>query len=392
MTNGPFLLFCEWFSQTPPTDDDMEIALIGLPQSGKTTLLNALTRGRAQSASSGSGRQDVQVGVAGMSDPRLDTLVKMFNPRKVVPAEVRYLDVPAGQGSAQETPEWAGIGGQFLNTLQGCDALLLVVRAFENPSVPHVRGSVDPHRDIADVEAELAFSDLAILERRVARIEANLKGARGNERDTLLKETAVLQRVKEELEKGVTLRDQQVTSEEGQLLSNYQFLTAKPLLIALNVDEGNLSGVADLERAVAEGSEARAGVGVVALFAKLELELSQLAQEDEREFRESMGLEESGVDRVVGLSHHLLSLVSFFTYGPDEVRAWSVAAETPAVKAAGKIHSDIERGFIRAEVMAFDDLARCGSVAQCKKEGLFRLEGKGYPIKDGDAVIFLFNV
>ena len=371
----------------------MEIALIGLPQSGKTTLLKALTQGRAQSASSGSGWQEVQVGVAGMSDPRLDTLVKIFNPEKVVPAEVRYLDVPAGQRTSAETNEWAGIGGQFLNLLQGADALLLVIRAFEDPSVPHVRGSVDPHRDIADVEAELALSDLAILERRVAKIEANLKGSGGHERDTLLKETAVLQRVKEELEKGVPLREQQVTSEEATLLSNYQLLTAKPLLIALNADEGSLPGGAGLERAVAaNGSEASAGVGVVALCAKLELELSQLDSDDEREFRESMGLEESGVDRVVSLSHQLLSLISFFTYGPDEVRSWSVASDTPAVKAAGKIHSDIERGFIRAEVMAFDDLARCGSVAQCKKEGLFRLEGKGYPIKDGDAVIFLFNV
>ena len=365
----------------------MEIALVGLPQSGKTTVLDALTGGRAEVSARGSSRQDVHAGVAKMLDPRLDGLARIFEPREIVPVEIKYWDVPAGSGTAADG---AGIGGQFLNLLQGADALLNVVRAFENPSVPHVRGGVDPHRDAANMASELAFSDLGILERRVGRIDSELKGAKGRERDSLLQEVALLQRLKEDLEREVPVREQTMSQEELATLSNYGLLTSKPLLVAFNVDEGAPPGTPALEEE--PGRYQRPGMASMALCGKLEMELSQLSAEDETEFRASMGLEERGLDRVVRHSYELLSLLSFFTYVSQQVRAWTVTAGTPALKAAGKIHSDMERGFIRAEVVSFDDLARCGSMAQCKKDGLLRLEGKTYQVQDGDVITFLFNV
>ncbi len=374
----------------------MEIALIGLPQSGKTTLLRALTRGRSEAGVYGGARQEVHTGVTRLPDPRLDTLAGLFKPEKVVPVEIKYWDVPAasgiGGGMAQDG---AGISGQYLNLLQNADALLHVVRAFEDPTVPHVGGSLAPHRDAADMEAELIFSDQAILERRVQRIEAGLKGSRGHERDVALREGSLLRRLKEGLDKDVPIREQEVSPDEQDLLSNYQLLTAKPLLVAFNIDEEALPSLDEMETEL-DGRYAKPGVMTTALCAKLEMELGQLPQEDEEEFRRSMGLPQTGQgtgpDRVVDMSFRLLSLVSFFTYVSKEVRAWTVPAGTPAVKAAGKIHSDMERGFIRAEVVSFDDLARCGSVAQCRREGLLRLEGKPYPVKDGDVITFLFNV
>ena len=366
----------------------MEIGLIGLPQSGKSTLLNALTKGRADASAQSGSRQDIRVGISKMFDPRLKTLVEIFNPDKTVPAEVQYWDVPASSAGADDK---AALGGQFLHQLQSADALLHVVRAFGDPSVPHISGNVDPHRDVATMDAELAFSDLEILERRVLRIEESLKGPKGRERDLLLKEGPLLQRLKNGLESDVPIREQQILPEEEAIISNYQLLTAKPLLLVFNIDEATLPRKADLERELTD-RYAKPGAKATSMCGKLEMELSQLAPEDERDFRESMGLQESGVDNVVRFSHELLSRVSFFTGASNEVRAWSIPVNTPAVKAAGKIHTDLERGFIRAEVVAFDDLARCGSLAQCRNQGLLRLEGKGYQIKDGDVVTFLFNV
>ena len=366
----------------------MDIALIGLPQSGKTTVLNALTRGRAESGTYGGARQEVHVGVARMSDPRLDTLAQMFGPDKVVPVEIKYSDVPVGSGGRGDD---GGIVGQFLNLLQNSDALLHVARLFDDPSVPHIRGSVDSNRDTVDMEAELASSDLGILEGRSQRIEASLKGARDLERDMLLREGSFVQRLKDGLENDVPVREQQVAQDEADILSNYQLLTAKPLLTVFNIGESQLAHEAALREELARRTD-RTGVGSTTLCGKLEYELSQLSPEDEAEFRDSMGLRESGVDRVVRFSCSLLSLVSFFTYVSKEVRAWSVPAHTTAVKAAGKIHSDMERGFIRAEVIALDDLAACGSLADAKKKGLLRREGKTYQVQDGDVITFLFNV
>ena len=366
----------------------MEIAIIGLPQTGKTTLLNALTRGRAESGAFGGARQEVRVGVSRMADPRLDTIVQIFGPDKVVSLEVKYWDVPVGSEASSASPS---IGGELLNLLQNADALLHVVRAFDDPSVPHVSGGVDPHRDVANMEGELALSDLGILERRIQRIDTSLKGASAHERDALNRERSVIGRLKEGLEQDVPVREQDTSPDESDILSNYQLLTAKPMLIVLNLDEGAISRLPELEADLSSRYGGR-GLKATALCGKLEMELSQLSPEDEREFRESMDVRDPGLDRVVRLSYDLLSLISFFTYVSKEVRAWSIPTDTTAVKAAGKIHSDMERGFIRAEVVAFDDLARCGSVAQCRKEGLLRVEGKSYPVKDGDVITFLFNV
>lgn len=365
----------------------VEIGIIGFPQSGKSTLLSALTRGRSEASAAGSSRQDVLVGTTRMHDDRLDTLAGIYHPKKVVHAEVTYWDVPAvAEGDSRQ-----GIGGQYLNLLQGADAFILVVRAFRDPAVPHVAGSVDPLRDVEAMQGELALSDLVILERRISRIEAALKGARTQERENLLRESALLERVKEKLEAGVPLRDQQLSSDENILLSNYQLLTGKPLLLAFNTDEEEENSQPDLAPWMQEGSGTPM-VSALSLCAKLEMELAQLPPEDEAEFRSSMDVGEPALEKVVSTSYKLLGLISFFTVGPDEVRAWTIEAGTGAAGAAGKIHSDMERGFIRAEVVTYEDLARWGSIANVKKEGRFRLEGKSYVVQDGDVMNILFNV
>ncbi len=363
----------------------MEIGIIGFPQSGKSTLLSALTRGRSEASTAGSSRQDVLVGTTRMHDARLDVLAGIYKPKKVVHAEVTYWDVPA----VAEGADRQGIGGQYLNLLQGADAFILMVRAFHDPAVPHISGSVDPLRDVEAMQAELALSDLVILERRIERIESALKGARAGERDNLLKESDLLGRVKEKLESGVPLRDLGLSPDESMLLSNYQFLTGKPLLLVFNTDEDAQESQPDLTPWTQAGSSM---VSALSLCAKLEMELTQLPPEDEVEFRSSMEMGEPALEKVVSASYSLLGLISFFTVGPDEVRAWTVKAGTEAVGAAGKIHTDIERGFIRAEVVTYDDLARWGSIANVKKEGRFRLEGKSYMVQDGDVMNILFNV
>lgn len=358
----------------------MDLALIGLPQSGKTTLLRALTRGRTEAASQGSSRMEINTGVTHMADTRLETLAEIFKPPKIVPVEMRFLDVPSPYSGERQ-----GIVGQFLNAVQGVDALVHVVRRFEDPSVPHSKGGIDPLRDMEEMEAELLFSDQGILERRRQRIQASMKGAKGHERDLLVREGTVTAKLAEVLDQGTPVRKQDLDSEELTFVNNYQLLTAKPLLTVMNVGEAEAVSGPGVDGAPGDAP-------AVALCAKLEEELSMLEPEEERPFRESLGVGESGLDSLAAKSHELLDLVSFFTYGPKEVRAWSIPAGTPAVSAAGRIHSDMERGFIRAEVVAYEDLASCGSIAQCKKQGVFRLEGKGYPVKDGDVIIFLFNV
>ena len=328
------------------------------------------------------------IGVVKVPDPRLGSLTNTLKPRRTVPADVLYMDIP---GAPEGLGKSQGIGGEFLNRLQGVDALLHVVRAFEDPSVPHVEGSIDPYRDIAAMDIELAFSDLAILERRLKRLDAGLKGAKPHEREAIQRERAILEGIEAALERESPVRAQTIGSQEAYLLENYQFLTAKPLLVVLNIDEGQLSQLSRLEEELASRIEAPSVRGIV-ICGKLEAELSEMEEEEEKEFRESLGAGESGVERMISLSYDVLGLISFFTVAHDEVRAWSVAGGTTALKAAGKIHSDMERGFIRAEVVAFDDLIGCGSLAAARKRGLLRLEGKTYPVQDGDVITFLFNV
>jgi len=362
----------------------MKVAIVGTPGSGKTTLFNALTRGRAEVAAY-SPALAPHTGVAKVPDPRLSALEEIFQPRKTVPAEVSYTDI-AGSLKAFGRE---GVAGEILNYLTTADALLQVVRTFEDGQVPHPEGSIDPSRDIASLDLELAVSDLAIMERRLDRLETSLKAARASERESHLKEQLLLQKVKAELEKDIPIRLQGLAEEELRLLSNYQFLTAKPMLVVLNMGEEQTPEAARLE---GEISSLHPQFAVVALCGKLEMELAQLGDDEAAEFRASLGLGKPALQRVIDLSYSLLGLVSFFTTVSAELKAWTIPRGTPAPKAAGKIHSDMERGFIRAEVVSYGDLQSCGSLAEARKRGLLRTEGKHYIIQDGDIVTFLFNV
>jgi hypothetical protein len=282
-------------------------------------------------------------------------------------------------------------GSQILNQIGNADALLNVVRAFTNESVPHVEGSIDVERDIATSNLELALYDSGIINRRLEKIEVSLKGAKPTERQGLLHEQGLLAKIKTELEKEVPVRELKLAPEELKTIASYQFLTAKPLLIVVNISEEQIPRAPSLEEKL-NSRYARAGAGVITLCGKLEMELSQLDEDAAKSFRADFGLAESGLDRVIRLSYELLGLISFFTIASGEVRAWSVPKDTTALKAAGKIHSDMERGFIRAEVIGYNDLVKCGSLAETQKKGLLRLEGKNYAVQDGDVITFLFNV
>ena len=362
----------------------MKIAIVGMPGSGKTTVFNALTGGSAEVAGHSSALA-ARTGVAKVPDPRLVVLQGIFQPKKVVPAEVAYTDIA---GSPKSFGKQA-LGGEFLNYLITADALLQVVRTFADERTPHPEGSVDPQRDMLALDLELAVSDLAIMERRLEKLETSLKGATASEREALLKEQALLQRVKAELESDIPVRDQSLAADELKMLSNYQFLTAKPMLVVLNVGEDQAAAASQMEREI---GALYPQFAVAAFCGKLEMELGQLSDTEAGEFRESMGLSVAALNRVIDLSYSLLGLISLFTTASAELKAWTVPSGTPAPKAAGKVHTDMERGFIRAEVVGFDDLGSCGSLAEARKRGLLRTEGKGYVIQDGDVVTFLFNV
>ena len=366
----------------------MAIGIIGLAQSGKTTVFNAVTRGHAETAGFRTSGAQPNVGIAKVPDPRLQVLSDLHHSRRIVHAEVEYIDVPAAPAGTGKTQ---GIAGEFLNALQRCDALLLVARAFQEPSVPHPEGSVDPYRDTEALELELAFSDLSILERRQERIQTASKSAKATERDAYAREAELIQRIRVGLESDIPVRQQTLPAEAKGLLGNFQLLTAKPLMVLFDVGEDDLPRTAEIEAEMAERL-GRPGVAATTLCGKLEMELAQMAPGEEAEFRESLGAGEPGLDRMVRLSYGLLSLISFLTTGEDESRAWTIARGTSALDAAAKIHTDIQRGFIRAEVVAYDDLVRTGSNAEARRQAVLRAEGKGYEVRDGDVINFLFNV
>ncbi len=363
----------------------MKIAITGLPKSGKTTIFNALTKDKAEVAAYSSSLTP-NVGITKVSDSRLEVLQNMFQPKKTIPAEVTYVDIA---GLPKSPRRGGGLEGEFLNYLTTADALLQVVRTFEDEKLPHPEGSIDPQRDIANLDLELAFSDLTIIERRLVKLEEALKGAKASEREAYLKEQHLLQKIKSGLEKDIPVRQQDITKEEMKALSNYQFLTVKPMMVILNIGEEQIPQATLLEN---ELNSLYPQFTVVALCGKLEMELAQLNDTEAAEFREAMGLTTPAVDRVVDLSYHLLGFISFFTTASAELKAWTIPGGTLALKAAGKIHSDMERGFIRAEVISYNDLQKCGSLAEARKRGMLRTEGKNYLVKDGDIVTFLFNV
>ncbi len=367
----------------------VDIGIIGLPKSGRTTIFNALTRGKADTGGYHREAAASHVGITKVPEPRLDALTSMLQPKKVTLAEVRYTDI--GASVRDLAKDIKGIGGELLSQLSNVDSMINVVRAFCDDRIPHIEGSLDVGRDIEAMNLELAFSDLALQERRLEKIEVSLKGAKAPERQALLREQELLSRIKAHLEDDIPLRELKLTADEVKLITHYQFLTAKPLLIAVNIGEDQLSQAASLE-AELKTCYVRPKLNLLALCGELEMELAQLEDSAAAELRAEYGIAESGLDRVIKLSYELLGFISFFTVVSDEVRVWSVKRGTSALKAAGKIHSDMERGFIRAEVIGYDDFLKCDSLAETRKKGLLRLEGKDYPVQDGDIITFLFNV
>ena len=363
----------------------MQIAIIGLPYSGKTTVFNSATRG---AASVGGYSDRANVGVAKVPDARLDKLADIYRPQKVTPAEITYVDIPAPPDGLGKS---AGISGEYLNRLQSSDALAVVARAFEDPSVPDGGDGVDAARDLETMLYELTFADVEILERRLDRIEREYKGARTSDRDGMEWEKTLLARLRDGLESGIAIRDQSLRADEARRISEFQFLTAKPAIAVVNAGENQMDA-ADGIRADLASADALDGLQSAVLFGALEMELAQMTPEDEAEFRESLGAGESGLDRMVRLSYAALDRITFFTGGPKEARAWTIARGDSAPRAAGRIHSDMERGFIRAEVVSYEDLAACGSETEARKRGLMRQEGKSYTVADGDVMHILFNV
>jgi GTP-binding protein YchF len=357
----------------------LRAALIGFPASGKSTLFQLMTSHKDAPR----GKGDVAIGISRVPDDRLDRLTSMYNPRKRVPATVEFTDIiaPARTG-AQALVDVAGY--------KNADALVHVIRAFRDPAIPHPSGSVDPARDAQAMEDELILADLGVAERRLERIEKDLKKGRSAE---LEKERALVQRCQAALEEGRPLRALQLAGDDLKMLRGFQFLSAKPLLLVINLDEADVSEVgADVSRAAAKAGLTEflqhASTRAVALCTKIELEIAQLEAADAAAFLADLGLEESGLNRVIRTTYDLLGYISFFTVGEDECRAWSIARGTPAQLAAGEIHTDIQRGFIRAEVVAYDALVSRGSMAACREHGEVRLEGKEYVVQDGDIINF----
>jgi GTP-binding protein YchF len=322
-------------------------------------------------------------------DARLDVLTEMFKPERRVPADVQYLDVAGiAKGIAEK-----GLSGTLIGHLTKADALVLVVRAFTDPDIPHGEGTVDPLRDVESLQLELMFHDLASTGKRLERIRNQLPKLTGREREATLREQALMTRLEGALEAETPIREilPDLDPDDAKLLRGFGFLTAKPQLILLNISEDQIAQISEL-LATAEQRFGRPGVGIDALAGEIEMEIGRLDAEDAAEFMRDLGIAESGLDRVIRRSFDLLGLIPFLTVGPDECRAWTIRRGATAVEAAGEIHSDIQRGFIRAETVSYDDLVAAGGMAEVKKLGKFRREGRDYVVQDGDVINFLFNV
>ncbi len=354
----------------------MEIGIIGLPNSGKTTIFNALTRSDTATAAFSSGQVEVNTAIVSVPDPRVDRLSAMFNPRKTTPAQITYNDIAGfGKGAAK-----AGLAGPLLNAMAANDALLLVVRAFADENVSHPDGSVDPARDLAAMEAELILSDMTVVDRRLERLQGQKNRGTPEERKRMAVEEELLRRLMADLEEEKPLRDVALSADERKMLGGFGLLSLKPMLRVVNA--GDDSG----EAAFAALLDARTFL----LRGRLEAEIAQMSPEDAADFLADFGIEEPGLNRAVRYCYDMLGVLSFFTVGEDEVRAWTVGRGATAPVAAGVIHSDLQKGFIRAEVISYDDLIDVGGLAEARKQGKLRLEGKEYVVADGDVLNIRF--
>lgn len=364
----------------------MKLGIVGLPNVGKSTLFNAITNAGAEVANYAFCTIEPNVGVVAVPDYRLDELAKMYLPKKITPAVIEFVDIA---GLVKGASKGEGLGNKFLSHIREVDAVIHVVRCFDNDDIMHVSGSVDPKRDIETINLELILSDLEILDRRIDR---TAKAAKGDK--SLLTELEFLKRLKTELENGVSARAVEADDDEKAILADIGLLSAKPVIYACNMSEDDFaSNIENNERykAVCEIAKAE-GAEVLPICAELEAEISSLSEEEKEMFLSDAGIESGGLDMLIQRSYSLLGLISYLTAGEPEVRAWTIKKGTKAPQAAGKIHSDFERGFIRAEVISFDELMACGSMQAAKEKGKIRSEGKDYVMQDGDIVLFRFNV
>ncbi len=366
----------------------MQIAIVGLARSGKTTVFNTLTRGHAETG--GFGGLTVNTGVVKVPDDRLVRLTALFKPKREVPADVTYVDLPAPPTDAEGGPS-GDIPADQLARLRNADALLEVVRDFGDPGVPHPLGSVDPWRDIEQLELEFTLADLGVVEKRVEKLR--LTGHHGTpmEREANDRELEVLERILPALRDGRPIRDVGLAEDELKRVRGFRFLTEKPVLVLLNIDESEIARAAEIV-ADAAGRLHHQQTMVEALSARIEMEIGELDPEEAAVFRDDLGLQGSSLERVIRRSYELLGLISFFTTGPDETRAWTIPEGSSAVDAAGAIHTDLARGFIRAEVVLVEDLLALGTMAEARRHGKLRSEGKTYRVRDGDVIEILFNV
>ena len=364
----------------------MKLGIVGLPNVGKSTLFNAITQAGAESANYPFCTIEPNIGIVDVPDERIDRLAEMYNPKKVTRAYIEFVDIA---GLVKGASQGEGLGNKFLSHIREVDAIVHVVRCFEDTNITHVDGSIDPIRDIETINLELILSDVEIIDRRIDRVKKAMKGDK-----SLAPELALLERVKAAMEEGKPARSLEYTKEEADIMKEVALISLKPVLYAANLAEGDFADGVDNNKfyktvcdyAAEENSE------VIPVSARIEEEVSQLDSEEKAMFLEELGMSESGLDRLIKASYKLLGLISYLTAGEPEVRAWTITEGTKAPQAAGKIHSDFERGFIRAEVVAYTDLMELGSMTAAKEKGLVRSEGKEYVMKDGDIVLFRFNV